>query len=70
MGNEQKKYYTGPDKINYAADPVMEYMSPKEIEKRIMNLKKEIDKSAKNLDFETAILLRDELYSLEKKLQK
>ncbi len=70
MGNEQKKYYTGPDKINYAADPVMEYMSPKEIEKRILNLKKEIDKSAKNLDFETAILLRDELYSLEKKLQK
>lgn len=70
MGNEQKKYYTGPDIINYAADPVTEYMGPKEIEKRITSLKKEIDKSAKNLDFDTAILLRDELFALERRLQK
>lgn len=70
MGNEQKKYYAGPDIINYAADPVTEFMGAKEIEKRIMSLKKDIDKSAKNLDFDTAILLRDELYALERRLQK
>lgn len=42
------------------------YLSPKEITKRIKSLKKDMQKAAKDLDFETAANLRDEIIKLEK----
>ena len=61
-----KKYYTGPDETNIAADPVMQYMNPDELEKSIGITRSKMQKAAKDLDFMEAARLRDELFSMQK----
>lgn len=71
MGTVKKEYvrsefYTGPETADVAADPVVQYMSPKALEKAIDNTKKSMEKAAKLLDFVEAARLRDEMYSLQR----
>jgi excinuclease ABC subunit B len=59
------KAYAEPEKVNYAADPVVQYMTKEQLEKRIAALKKDMQKAAKELDFVQAAKLRDEIFTLE-----
>ncbi len=51
-----------------AAEPVTEYLSKQEIDKRIREKRKAMEKAAKDLDFIQAARLRDEIKDLQGKL--
>lgn len=60
------KPYTEPSSIDYAADPVVMYMSDDALAKAIDNAKKQMEKAAKDLNFIEAARFRDEMYGLQK----
>ncbi len=51
-----------------AAEPESLYLSKPEIEKKIREFRKQMEKSAKDLDFMEAAKLRDEIKALQDKL--
>ncbi len=51
-----------------AAEPITEYLSKPEIEKRIREKRKAMEKAAKDLDFMQAAKLRDEIKVLQGKI--
>ena len=55
---------------SFAADPVVQYMDKKSLKKAIEKTKSEMNAAAKELDFNTAARLRDEMFELEKLLAK
>jgi len=57
------------DKIAKAAEPESFYLSKPEIEKKIRDIRKAMEKAAKDLDFMQAAKFRDEIKSLQEKLQ-
>ncbi len=61
-----KNYYAGPEEASVAADPVVAYMKPEQLEKLIKETQKRMEKAAKELDFIQAAQLRDELMDLKK----
>jgi excinuclease ABC subunit B len=65
-----KKAYVENEQINIAADPVVQYMKPENLEKAIDQTKKAMQKAAKELDFIEAARLRDEMYALQELLKK
>ncbi|WP_159730696.1 excinuclease ABC subunit UvrB [Sphingobacterium sp. 18053] len=63
----EPKIYVEPDPSHaIAADPVMQYLSEKDLKKAIDNVRKKMDKAAKEMDFLEAAKYRDEMFSLEK----
>lgn len=58
--------YIETGEINYAADPVVQYMSKEELQKAINRTRKAMDAAAKEFDFAEAARLRDEMFALEK----
>ncbi len=58
--------YIEPEMINMAADPVVQYMSKDELKKQITKLKTAMLKASKEMDYQEAGRLRDEMYGLEK----
>lgn len=58
--------YVENEIINYAADPVVQYMSKQELQKAITQTRKAMDIAAKGFDFAEAARLRDEMFALEK----
>ncbi len=63
----EAKMYVEPDPTtSVAADPLIEYMSEKELKKAIDTVRKKMEKAAKEMDFLEAAKLRDEMFSLEK----
>ncbi|NLE36307.1 MAG: excinuclease ABC subunit UvrB [Bacteroidales bacterium] len=60
------KAYTGPEKIDMAADPVVKYMSAEQLEKTIEKTRKAMEKAAAALDFIEAARLRDEIEGLKR----
>lgn len=56
------------DKILKAAEPENLYLSKPEIEKKIRDLRKAMEKAAKDLDFIQAAKFRDEIQILQKKI--
>ncbi|KDN56120.1 excinuclease ABC subunit UvrB [Flavobacterium seoulense] len=54
--------------LNTAAETVNEYLSKEEIEKRIREKRKSMEKAAKELDFMQAAKLRDEIKKLQEQL--
>ena len=63
----EAKAYVEPDAQSLiAADPVMEYLSEKDMKKAIDNVRKKMEKAAKDMDFLEAAKLRDEMFALEK----
>ena len=60
------KYFE--DKIAKAAEPESLYLSKPEIEKKIRDARKAMEKAAKELDFMQAAKLRDEIQALQGKL--
>jgi excinuclease ABC subunit B len=67
---QKEKTYTLDEEaaLPMAADPVYAYMSKKDIETKMLFVKKEMEKAAKSLDFIEAARLRDEMFALEKLL--
>lgn len=68
-GGGVKYAYVEKETLDYAADPVTQYMTQEQIEKAILKLRKEISLAAKEMDFMEAARLRDELFAMEKKLK-
>lgn len=63
----EAKMYVEPDpSTSVAADPLIEYMSEKELKKAVDNVRKKMEKAAKDMDFLEAAKLRDEMFALEK----
>jgi excinuclease ABC subunit B len=61
--------YIEKDGFDIAADPVVKYMSKEQITKNIANVRRSMEKAAKELDFIEAARLRDEMFSLQKMLE-
>jgi excinuclease ABC subunit B len=55
-------------KKNLAADPVVQYMTKQELEKAVSEVRKQMEKAAKKLNFQEAAMYRDEMYELMKLL--
>jgi excinuclease ABC subunit B len=55
--------------INKAAEDAAEYTTIPQLEKRIASTKKEMEKAARDMDFMEAARLRDEMFSMQKKLE-
>ncbi len=62
--------YVEHSNLSVAADPVVQYMKSDELKKLISQTKKSMEKAAKELDFIEAARLRDEMYDLEKLLER
>lgn len=58
--------YVEPSSINFAADPVVQYMTKPQMENAISKTKKQMETAAKDLDFIEAARLRDEMFEFEK----
>lgn len=58
--------YVESEVINYAADPVVQYMSKEELQKAITRTRKAMEVAAKEFNFAEAARLRDEMFALEK----
>jgi excinuclease ABC subunit B len=61
--------YVEPEKVDYAADPVVQYMSKEQLVKAVEKAKKSMEKEAKELNFIEAARYRDEMYALQKMLE-
>ena len=59
------KAYVEPEKVNIAADPVVQYMSRPQMEKAIERVRKQMQEAAKKLEFIEAAQYRDELLKME-----
>lgn len=61
-----ERAYVENEVINYAADPVVQYMSKEELQKAITKTRKAMEAAAKEFNFAEAARLRDEMFALEK----
>ncbi|MFN8206315.1 MAG: excinuclease ABC subunit UvrB [Bacteroidales bacterium] len=62
--------YVEKETIDVAADPVVQYMDNRALEKAIEKTKKSMEAAAKELDFIEAARLRDEMYALQELLNR
>lgn len=71
MGKTVKtlSYYTEPQGVQMAADPVVAYMTKDELQKQLKKTQSEMEKAAKELDFVAAARLRDEMLGLKKMIE-
>ncbi len=69
-GRTKGKGYSDPIKPGIAADPVVQYMDVSALQKTIAKTKILMEKAAQSLDFIEAARYRDEMYELEKILEK
>jgi excinuclease ABC subunit B len=70
MAGKHKKAYAEPEQLNVAADPVVQYMDKKALEKAIEKNKLSMENAAKELNFKEAARLRDEMFALQELLNK
>jgi excinuclease ABC subunit B len=64
-----KRAHLESRKKNIAAEPVVQYMTKKQLEKAIAETRKRMEKSAKELNFLDAAMYRDEMYEQMKLLE-
>ncbi|MCD6597045.1 MAG: excinuclease ABC subunit UvrB [Bacteroidales bacterium] len=65
-----RKAYSEPEKPDVAADPIVRYMDKLALGKAIEKAKKSMEQAAQKLDFIEAARFRDEMFELEKILNK
>lgn len=65
-GSSGKGYYVEPGPSPLAADPIVDYHTPEGLTKALQQVKSEMEKAAKSLDFIRAAQLRDQMLELEK----
>lgn len=71
VGNkgQSQSFYIEKDKVDIAADPVIQYLTKEKLQKLVAKTRKSMESSVKELDFLEAARLRDELFALEKLLE-
>ena len=70
-GDEEKRgahYYSGPQQLPMAADPVVKYLTDEQKGDLAEQLRREMLEAAENLEFERAAELRDQIEQIEKAL--
>nr|WP_321355491.1 excinuclease ABC subunit UvrB [uncultured Draconibacterium sp.] len=67
--DKNQEYEGGMGQPDIAADPVVQYMSVEGLEKAVEKTKKQMQASAKDLDFIEAARLRDEMFALQALIQ-
>jgi len=65
---EERNYKEQVDKMNFAAEAEGEYMTNTELEKKIAQLKKAMQRASQQMDFMEAARLRDEMFKWQEKL--
>lgn len=67
--SSRQRAYTGPEDLpaGAAADPVVAYLSEKQLTSLIAQTQKQMEKAARELDFMEAARLRDEWFALKEK---
>jgi excinuclease ABC subunit B len=63
---DPKAYFEPTELPLIAEDPILQKMDQKQMKKTIENVRKQMEKAAKALDYLEAAKLRDEMYALEK----
>lgn len=66
----EKPVYVEPEKIDIAADPVVQYMSKDELARAMEKAKKAMEKAAGELDFIEAARFRDEMLAYKALIEK
>jgi len=61
-----KKYYVEKEETSVAADPVVQYMDKKALDKAIKDTQRKMETAARELNFMEAARLRDDLNDLKK----
>ncbi|MEW5845602.1 MAG: excinuclease ABC subunit UvrB [Bacteroidota bacterium] len=71
LGGKQTdaKVYVEPEKVDYAADPVVKYMTRNQLLDAIEHARKAMEAEAKQLNFIEAARYRDEMFALQKMLE-
>ncbi len=69
LGTKENKTYIEPENVEYAADPVVEYMNADALTKAIAKAKSAMQKASKELDFISAAQYRDEMFKLQEILK-
>ncbi|MFN0032070.1 MAG: excinuclease ABC subunit UvrB [Flavobacteriales bacterium] len=70
LDKRKKNYYVEPDETtSIAADPAYQSMTPVQLEKTLDQVKRAMERAAKELDFMEAARLRDEMLELKKMLE-
>jgi len=69
LGSRAKNFEEFEEKVSVAAEQAAEYMNEDEIKKKISNIRKDMEKAAKDLDFIEAARLRDEMYAFQAQLK-
>jgi excinuclease ABC subunit B len=69
LAKKKTDYFTFDTAESLAAEAENEYLTKPQIEKKIRDTRKEMEKAAKDLDFMMAAKLRDKIKSLQKQLQ-
>ncbi len=65
---EERNYKEQVDKMNLAAEEQTEYMTNAQVEKKIAQLKKAMQRASQQMDFMEAARLRDEMFKLQERL--
>ncbi|MBP8239521.1 MAG: excinuclease ABC subunit UvrB [Saprospiraceae bacterium] len=68
-GHKSAKAYIEPEQPSMAADPLINYLSRDQIENLILETEKKMKQAAKDLDFVTAAMHRDEIFALKTRLR-
>ena len=68
--DSKPKIYAFDEEISLAADPVLKYMDASQLEKSLKHTKKLMEIAASRLDFVLAAKYRDEMFELEKMLNR
>jgi excinuclease ABC subunit B len=70
LPRSEARAYVENTATSIAADPVVQYMSHEQLQKTIASTRKNMEKAARELNFIEAARLRDEMFELEKLLEK
>ena len=65
---EERNYKEQVDKMNFAAEAESEYLTNDQLEKKIAQLKKAMQRASQQMDFMEAARLRDEMFKWQEKL--
>lgn len=65
---DEPRFYSEPESMDIAADPVFAYMTKKDLEKAIKETEKAMQRAAKDMEFIEAARLRDQIDELKKKI--
>jgi excinuclease ABC subunit B len=67
-GYDEKSPYAVDEIINFAAEEQAQYKTIPQMEKAVSNIKRQMEKAARDLDFMEAAKLRDEMFRMQKEL--